>query len=307
MSKKKFIVITGPTATGKTKVSVEAAKALNSQIISADSMQIYKGMDIGTAKVSASEMDGVTHHFIDIVLPNADYSVSKFQKKAFLLIDSMNEKGIVPIIAGGTGLYINSLVYQLDFSDSSKNELVRQKYVQLARDKSVSYLYNVLKEKDPKYASIISANDERRIIRRLEIIETSGVPYYDFRQANGDYDVVIIGLTMPRELLYKRTDERVDAMIKNGLIDEAKALYNEFGNVKALKAIGYKELIPFFDGEYDLDEAIRLIKRNTRRFSKRQLTWFRPDERIKWFDVSSYACIEDTINDIINYINEKGF
>ncbi len=307
MSRSKFIVITGPTAAGKTKVAVSIAKELKSQIISADSMQIYKGMDIGTAKATKKEMDGIVHHFLDIVSPQEDYSAAVFQKEAFGVIDKLNNKGIVPIVAGGTGLYINSLVYKLDFCGSNKNESFRQKYAQLARDKSVLHLYNILKEKDPKYANIISSNDKRRIIRRLEIIENSGPQHYDFRQKNDNYDILIIGLCLPREILYERTDKRVDDMLQNGLIEEARALYENYGNVKASKAIGYKELFAYFDGEYDINEAVRLIKRNTRRYAKRQLTWFRADERIQWFDVLSKACIEDTINDIINYIEEKGF
>lgn len=307
MTKNKFIVITGPTASGKTKVSVEVARALNSQIISADSMQIYKGMDIGTAKVTEAEMQHIPHHLIDIVLPDHNYSVAEFQRHAFQLINKINQTGTVPIVAGGTGLYIHSLVYKLDFSNSKKNESLRQKYIQLADDKSIQYLYNILKAKDPNYANIISPNDKKRIIRRLEIIETSGVQDYNLCQHNNDYDFIIIGLNMPREMLYKRVNERVDEMLKNGLVDEAYNLYNKYENVNALKAIGYKELIGYFDKQYDLEEAVRLIKRNTRRFVKRQITWFKRDNRIVWFDISGYTCIEHTINDIIGCIKGKGF
>lgn len=304
---KKFIVITGHTAAGKTAVSALAAKALNSEVISADSMQIYRGMDIGTAKTSREDMLGVPHHMIDILYPNEEYSAAQYQKDAFKIIDRLNEKGIVPVVSGGTGLYINSLVYDIDFSATAKNGEIRQKYTQLADDKSVEYLYNILKEKDPKFANIISASDKRRIIRRLEVLDSGLAPEYDFRKYNESYEYIIIGLTIPRDKLYERINARVDAMIEKGLIDEAQRLYDIYGEVNAMKAIGYKEIIPLIRGEYEKDEAIRLIKRNTRRFAKRQTTWFKRDSRIKWFDISAYACIEETVNDIIIYIKGKGF
>ncbi|MGI5849315.1 MAG: tRNA (adenosine(37)-N6)-dimethylallyltransferase MiaA [Christensenellales bacterium] len=307
MSNRKFIVITGPTASGKTDVAVKVAKILDSQIISADSMQIYMGMDIGTAKVTAAEMQGVPHHLLDVVTPAEDYSTASFQKDAFSLINQLNEKGVIPIVCGGTGLYINALVYKLDFFNHSKDENVRQKYAQLADDKSIQYLYNILKTKDPKYASIISSNDKKRIIRRLEIIEATGIRHYNFRQYNDNYDIITIGLRMPRDILYERINRRVDNMIKTGLVDEVKRVYSQYGRVNALMAIGYNELISYFEGKCDLAEAIGLIKRNTRRLAKRQITWFNRDERIKWFDISAYSCIEDTINDIIIYIKGKGF
>ena len=307
MSKNRFIVITGPTATGKTQVSVALAKALGSQVISADSMQLYRGMDIGTAKATRSEMDGVTHHFIDILTPGEEYSVAQFQQSAFKKIDELNAKGVAAVVAGGTGLYINSLVYKLDFSNSRKNDALRQKYNKLADDKSVEYLYNILSKKDPEYAAVISSTDLRRIVRRLEIIATAGVQPYDFRQPSEDYDIAIFGLTMPRELLYARVNERVDQMMQGGLMDEVKNVYQAFGNVAALKGIGYKELIGFFEDEYDLEEAVRLIKRNTRRFAKRQMTWFKKDERIHWLDVQSYANTEDITKVILGVLKRKGF
>lgn len=307
MSKSKFVVVTGPTASGKTKISVEIAKAFGSQIISADSMQIYHGMDIGTAKATEEEMQGVPHHFLSITSPDEEYSVAKFQKEAFSLIEEMNANGKVPIIAGGTGLYINSLVYQLDFDDSSKNSLLRQKYMQLADDKGIDYLYNELRERDPNYANIIAPTDKLRIVRRLEIIDTVGVKEYNFRCINDDYDIIIIGLYMQRDILYERVNHRVDMMMDAGLLNEVRSVYQKYGRVSSLKAIGYKELVGYIDGDYDINEAIRLIKRNTRRYAKRQLTWFRRDERIQWFNVLSYPCIENTINDIIKYIKRKGF
>ena len=307
MSKNSFIVITGPTAAGKTNVAVRAARMLCSEVISADSAQIYRGMDIGTAKATKNEMQGVPHHFIDIVTPDQEYSAAEFQKKAFRIIDGLCEKNTVPVVAGGTGLYVNSLVYNLDFFQHSKNDAVRQKYQQLADDKGMDYLYNILKERDPEYANIISCNDIRRIIRRLEIIDSGSEIKYNFRQYNDDYDIIIIGLTLPRETLYERINRRVDIMLEAGLFEEVYKLYQTYGDVNAFKAIGYKEIIGHIKGEYEMSEAVRRIKRNTRRFAKRQMTWFKRDARIVWFDISKYCCIEDTINDIIKCIKRKGF
>ena len=303
----KFIVITGPTATGKTAISVELAKSMDTQIISADSCQIYKGMDIGTAKASSSEMQDIVHHFIDIAEPDEEFSAALFKKQAFEIIDRLNTSGKIPIVAGGTGLYINSLVYELDFSSVSKDNEIRNKLEKTADERGVSYLYNELNKKDPKYAGIIAATDKRRIIRRLEIIEQGGSLDYNFRKPKEGYDILIIALRMPRDILYKRTDERVDAMLKAGLEEEVEELYKRFGDAASLKAIGYKELIGYFKKEYDYSEAVRLIKRNTRRFAKRQLTWFNRDSRIKWFDVNIDSEVNIVLDQITEYIKEKGF
>ncbi len=304
---RRFVVITGPTASGKTRVSVEVAKALGSCVISADSMQIYKGMDIGTAKVMPEEMQGVPHYMIDIVTPDQNYSAAEYQKTAFELIERENSEGRIPVIAGGTGLYIHSLVYDIDFTSTPVNDTVRQKYLQLADDKSIQYLYNELRQKDPAYASIIESTDLRRIVRRLEIIENGGAGEYDFRRMNMRDDILMIGISLPRETLYKRINARVNEMISNGLVEEARRLYNQYGMVNAFKAIGYKELFACFDGKIALEEAIELIKRNSRRYAKRQMTWFKRDERIKWIDFDASLCIEDGINVIIKIIKEKGF
>lgn len=302
---RRFVIITGPTASGKTKVSVEVARALHSRVISADSMQIYKGLNIGTAKATAEEMRGVKHELIDIVSPGDDYSVAEFQKDAFAIIEAANAAGETPVVAGGTGLYVNSLIYRLDFGSKRRDDAIRHKYAQLADDKSTEYLYNILENKDPDYAGVIARGDKRRIIRRLELLEAGGGSPYDFRQPNDSDTFAVVGLTMPRDVLYARIEQRVDAMIERGLVEEARRVYDAFGDVAALKAIGYKELVDFFQGAVTLEQAVALIKRNTRRFAKRQLTWFRRDERIRWFDAG--AGIEETIHDIMSYIKRKGF
>ena len=304
---RRFIVIAGPTASGKTHIAVEVAKRLGSEIISADSMQIYRELNIGTAKTTAEEMQGVRHHLIDIVEPDAAYTAADFQQDAFSVIDTLNAKGIAPVVTGGTGLYINSLVYDLDFSGVKGDAAFRQKLTQLADDKGLETLYNMLNEKDPAYAAVISPADRRRIIRRLEIIETAGAEAYDFQKPRANIETAMIGLTMPRDLLYARIEARVDRMVKYGLVEEARMLYNEYGQAGALKAIGYKEFDGYFRGNATLDEAIAQIKRNTRRYAKRQITWFKRDSRICWYDVSQYSCIEDTVDDIMNDIRRKGF
>ncbi len=244
---------------------------------------------------------------IDIVDPDTDYTAAQYQKDARELIKKTNDRGVVPVVCGGTGLYIHSLVYEMDFSHTPANQAIRQKYIQLADDKGKEYLYNELKKKDPDYADMISCGDTRRMIRRLEIIESCGQSDYDFRRKNIRDRFIMIGLTMPRDMLYKRINERVDHMIENGLVDEARRLLLQHGQVNALKAIGYKEWGPYFNGNATLTDTVELIKRNTRRYAKRQMTWFNGDDRIKWFDISASPCLENTINDIIKIIKEKGF
>lgn len=307
MTKRRFIVLTGPTACGKTAVSIALAKAMGSAVISADSMQIYKGCDIGTAKVTAKEADGVAHHMIDIIEPSEAYSAADYQRDAFDLIEQYNAKGIIPIAAGGTGLYINSLVYKLHFGSTPPDLLIRQKYTQLADDKSTEYLYNELIQKDPEYAKLISSRDKRRIIRRLELIESGGAEKYDFRQPNTDDVFLLVGLKLSREVLYRRIEARVDQMMALGLEQEARVLFEQYGKVNATKAIGYKEFGAYFANEADIEQTAALIKRNSRRYAKRQMTWFKRDPRIEWFDVLRYPCLKELTDDIIAYVNRKGF
>ncbi len=300
-------MVTGPTASGKTQIALEIARQMCSEIISADSMQIYRGMDIGTAKATPDEMGGIRHHLIDIVRPDETYTAADFQRDAFSIIDMLNARGVTPVIAGGTGLYINSLVYDLNFSRVKADEGFRQKLTQLADDKGLETLYNRLKEQDSAYAAVIAPTDKQRIIRRLEILETSGPEAYEFQKLREDIETVMIGLTMPRDRLYHRIEKRVDQMVKNGLVEEARMLYNQYGETGAMKAIGYKELSGYFRGNASLEEAAAEIKKNTRRYAKRQITWFKRDTRLQWFDVSQYPSIEDMNQEIMNVIRRKGF
>lgn len=271
-------ILVGATSVGKTSFAIELAKRLKAEIISADSMQIYKGMDIGTAKPTASEMNGVPHHLIDICEPNADYSVSNFQTDACAILNDILRQNKTPIIAGGSGLYINSITYKLNFTQVPQNTELREMY-----NKSTSEeLHLLLNKRDKCAAERIHPNNKKRIIRALEIAESIQFNNYNFETLNDDYDFHIIGLYENREVLYKSINERVDKMIQKGLIDEVEHLYQIYGNCKAFQAIGYKELIMYIDGEIELNEAIELIKRNTRHFAKRQLTWFKRDKRIDW-------------------------
>lgn len=309
--KEKLILIIGPTAVGKTDISIKIAKEFNGEIISADSMQIYRKMDIGTAKIKKDEMQDINHYLIDIVEPDEEYSVSDFKNDAHKRIKDIVNKGKTPIIAGGTGFYINSLTYDLNFSKSASDDNLRKKYNDLAEENGNEYIMEILKKIDLKSAQRININDRKRIIRAIEVYELTGKKmsdnYKDFRKENEDFDFIIIGLNRDREKLYKRINKRVDIMIENGLIDEVKELI-DLGYGKELismKAIGYKEVVDYFEGISSYDEMVELLKRNSRRFAKRQLTWFRRDNRIKWFNYDDYENEEEANNKIIEYIYSR--
>ena len=307
--KENLLVIVGPTAVGKTAVSIDVAKKLNGEIISADSMQIYKYMDIGTAKIKPEEMEGIPHYLIDIVYPDEDFTVADFKHHAEKYIKKINAVNKVPIVVGGSGLYLNSIVYELKFTKIKKNEEFRKKCQELANIHGVEYLYNRLNHIDPLTASRISPNDIKRIIRALEVYDETGKPmsYFnkDFREKTDKYNLLMIGLTTDRATLYSRIEERVDKMIEEGLIEEVQNLLNMgYGrDLVSMQAIGYKEIISYLYGETSLQEAIDILKRNTRRFAKRQLTWFKRDDRIKWIDIGKFNSIDEISNYIVNNFN----
>lgn len=312
--KEKIIVISGPTGIGKSKVAVELAKKLgNAEIISSDSMQIYKEMSIGTAKVTDEEMSGIKHHMIDEVSIHDNFSVYDYQKKTKKLISDMNERGTIPIIIGGTGLYINSLLYNLDFSSEAEDKELREKLNKEAELYGKEYLYNKLKELDPEYAEKLSVNDTFRIIRALEVIYKSGNKYSEenknFREYNDEYDKLIYILQTDRELLYNRINKRVDKMFAAGLLDEVKDIIKdmsseEIASNRALLAIGYKELISYLQGEITYERAVDLIKQKSRNYAKRQLTWFRRESEANFIDMN-FEDIEQTINIIYNDIMKR--
>jgi len=300
------IVIAGPTASGKTGLSIELARLINGSIVSADSMQIYRYMDIGTAKPDENERSGIRHYMIDEVDPDENYSVARYQKKALEYISEIIKEGKRPIVAGGTGLYINSLVYNISFSETVCDEKLRSELKQQAEEKGNRYLYEKLLELDPEAAAKIHENDVKRIIRAIEVYTHTNKPISEHvrlsRLEPAPYRYIIFGLNWDREKLYRRIDERVDKMIGKGLVDEVKKLKSMgFDNGStAMQAIGYKEILGYLKGEYSMDDAIDILKRNTRHYAKRQLTWFRRMKEIIWLDMDENTDLKATAQKIIH-------
>lgn len=305
----KLIVLVGPTAVGKTELSIEIAKAFNGEIVSGDSMQIYRGMDIGTAKINKEEMDGVPHHLIDIKDPDEPFSVAEFQQLVRIKIKEIITRGHQPIIVGGTGLYIQAVLYDYQFSDEPKNEKIRIQLEDRVQKGETMQLYEQLQKIDPKTASNIHPNNSRRVIRALEVYYTTGKTMSEIQSTQKSsmlYQTALIGLTMDREKLYERINKRVDLMMKQGLLEEVKSLYNSGldREAQSIKAIGYNELFGYLDGHYSLQEAVELLKKNSRNFAKRQLTWFRNKMDVSWFDMTDVGeelKMEKT-KEIINFI-----
>lgn len=304
--KDNLCILVGPTSIGKSSIAVKLAKQLNGEIISADSMQIYKYMDIGTAKVTPEEIKGIPHHMIDIIDPDEDFTVSNYKHMAKEHIREINLQGKLPIVVGGTGLYINSLIYDLNFAEIPPNEVLRSEYEDQVERYGNEYLHNKLTIIDKDSAEKISVNDKKRIIRALEIFHTTGKTMSEhnknFRTMNNDYNLTYIALNMDRTKLYERINHRVDIMMENGLIEEVESIlkmgYNK--DLTSLKAIGYKEIISYLENEITLEESVELIKKGSRNYAKRQLTWFRRDERIKWIDMDIY----DNILEVSEVIRE---
>ncbi|WP_332690653.1 tRNA (adenosine(37)-N6)-dimethylallyltransferase MiaA [Halalkalibacter lacteus] len=303
--KEQLIVIVGPTAVGKTALGVSLAKKYNSEVISGDSMQVYKGMDIGTAKVTAEEQDGVSHHLIDIKHPKETFSVAEFQESCIPLITQVNKKGHVPLLVGGTGLYINAIIKQYQFESMPTDKRYRDELEQLASKLGNYELHTMLKEVDPKAAESIHPNNIRRVIRALEVTRVTGIPFsrqQTEEQTVSPYTTAMVGLTMERSKLYERINKRVDIMIEQGLVEEAKALYDSgIRGCQSVQAIGYKELYDYFEGLYSLEDAIVNLKQNSRRYAKRQLTWFRNKTDATWFDMSN-GLNEQTFTEICTFI-----
>ena len=286
------IVIAGPTASGKTGLSVEVAKQLHTEIVSADSMQIYQGMDVGTAKVTAQEMCGIPHHMLDIVSPMENYNVSRYVEDAKPIVDEILSRGKIPVIAGGTGLYINSLVYGYDLAPIPSDDAVREEITQLYEEKGGEFLLEELRRIDPKTAERLHPNNARRLIRALEVYRISGTTISDqeerTKNAPKPYDVKFFVLDTDRDKLYERINRRVDLMLENGLVEEVKTLLEQ-GIPKtntSMQAIGYKEIVEYLDGYLTLDEAVEKLKMESRRYAKRQLTWFRRNEGAHWLEAS---------------------
>lgn len=303
-----LIILTGPTAVGKTDLSIQLAKAVDAEIVSADSMQIYKYMDIGSAKVTEEEMQGVKHYLVDEIEPDMPFSVSEYKRMAEEDIDEISSRGKNVIVTGGTGLYLNSLIYDMDFGKSDANQELREELNKELEENGPAYMYEKLVSLDKEAAERIHPNNTKRVIRAIEVA-MSGEKMNDFSKDlryNKKYRPIIIVLNRDRQALYDRINLRVDIMLKNGLIEEVKGLL-EKGYTKdmiSMQGIGYKEIIKYFDGEYTLDEAIEIIKRDSRRYAKRQLTWFRRYEDAKWFEIDKFDSAEELKDAVVSYVKE---
>lgn len=307
--KKPLIILTGPTSVGKTALSIKLAKSVNGEIISADSMQVYKGMDIGSAKITKEEMDGVTHHLIDILEPFEEFNIVKFQELAKKAMEQIYEAGKIPIIAGGTGFYIQSVLYDINF-ESNEDDKEYRTYLEsiAATEDGEKILFDMLKEKDPKSAEIIHANNVKRVIRALEFFEKTKTPISEHnetqRQNQSPYDFCYFVLNDDRDKLYQNIEKRVDIMLENGLVKEVKALHDKGyrKEMVSMQGLGYKEILDYLNGEISLERAVYLIKRDTRHFAKRQLTWFRREKCVTWVNKQEFGYDD---SEILNFMLSK--
>ena len=307
MTKNKLIILAGPTASGKTSVSIDLAKRIGGEIISADSMQVYKYMDVGTAKISVEEMQGVKHHLIDVLDPKEDFNIVKFQNMVKCSIEEIVKNGHIPILVGGTGFYIQSIIYDIDFNTEDDNSSVRKKLEEEYDTLGADFMYEKLKKIDSVSAGIIHKNNKKRIIRAIEFFLINNEPISSHnevqRKKNSPYDYRFFVLNPPRDILYERINKRVNIMVENGLVDEVKKL-REMGlsmeNI-SMQGIGYKEIIEYLDGEVSLESAIENIKQNTSHMAKRQVTWFKREKDVIYVDPFSFESNEK----IVDYMIEK--
>lgn len=308
-----LLVVCGPTASGKTAAAVTLAKKFRGEVISADSMQIYKHMDIGTAKPALDETCGIPHHLLDILEPSENFSLAAYVKLAGEAIAGIHARGALPVLAGGTGLYISTLIDGVSLTEMESSPGLRKELEDIAKERGADYLWNILNETDPEAAGMIHPNNIGRVVRAIEVHRLTGVTMSEqrrrSRETRSPYDVKIIGLGFAnRENLYHRISIRVDDMIEAGLVEEAGRLMDKYSET-ASQAIGYKELIPYLNGEQTLGEAVENIKRETRRYAKRQLTWFRRDNNVVWFNVDEYskeALIEALSAIVKTWLDERG-
>ena len=312
MQQKPMIILTGPTAVGKSALSVELAKKINGAVISADSMQVYRHMDIGSAKITPEEMQGVTHYMIDELEPDEEFHVVRFVTMAKEYLKEIYADGKIPIIAGGTGFYIQALLYDIDFTEQQCDETYRRQLEDLAREHGAEYLHGILREVDPASAEAIHANNIKRVIRALEFYHLSGKKISEHneteRQKQSPYNFAYFVLTDERAKLYERIDRRVNAMIEAGLVEEEKKL-KPMGcsqEMVSMQGLGYKEILAYLDGGGTLEEAVYIIKRETRHFAKRQLTWFKRERDVIWLDKQAFGYDDAAIlKDMISILEEK--
>ena len=313
MTKKPMIVLSGPTAVGKTALSIKLAQKVNGAIISADSMQVYKYMDIGSAKIMPDEMEGVKHYLIDELLPEEEFNIVRFQSMAKGALDEIYANGQIPIIAGGTGFYIQALLYDIDFNHQDADEAYRKELEEYANAHGNDALHARLKEIDPVSAEKIHANNVKRVIRALEFYKLTGNPISEHNEAElqkeSPYNFAYFVLTDDREKLYNRIEKRVDLMMEHGLLNEVQRLKNMgyHRQMVSMQGLGYKEILDYLDGKCTLDEAVATIKLETRHFAKRQLTWFRRERDVQWLDKSKFNYDENAVlNEICHILSDKG-
>lgn len=311
--KKPLVILTGPTAVGKTKASIGLAKAIGGEIISADSMQVYKQMDIGSAKIKPSEMDGIPHYLVDILEPDEEFHVVLFQQMAKQAIQKIYEKGKIPILVGGTGFYIQAVLYDIDFSENEKDTSYREELEKLAQTKGAEYLHDRLREVDEKSAQDIHANNVKRVIRALEYFHQTGEKISEHneeqRKKVSPYNFSYFVLNDERAHLYERINLRVDQMINEGLVREVQSL-KEKGYTRdmvSMQGLGYKEMLDYLDNKCSLEEAVEIIKRDTRHFAKRQITWFKRESDVTWIDKKEYDYNEERILKVmLQELKERG-
>lgn len=299
--KKPLIILTGPTAVGKTKASIGLAKAVGGEIISADSMQVYKYMDIGSAKIRTEEMEGIPHHLVDVLKPDEEFHVVRFQQMAKEAIEGIYKRGRIPIVVGGTGFYIQALLYDIDFTENDGDTAYREHLEQLAEEKGASFLHGMLKEADEKAAESIHENNIKRVIRALEFHHQTGKKISEHneeeRRKESPYQSAYFVLSDERSRLYERIDHRVDQMVEEGLVGEVEALKGRgySRELVSMQGLGYKEILAYLEGEMSLDEAVYVIKRDTRHFAKRQITWFKRERDVIWLNKKDFAYDEERL------------
>lgn len=309
--KQPLIVLTGPTAVGKTSLSISLAKAVNGEIISADSMQVYKKMDIGSAKIRSEEMQGIPHYLVGVLEPEEEFHIVKFQQMAKKAMEDIYSRGKIPILVGGTGFYIQAVTKDIDFTEAQQENDYRKELEALAEEKGGEHLHEMLRKVDPVSADAIHAHNVKRVIRALEFYNQNGSPISahneEQKQHESPYNLAYFVLNMPRELLYERIDLRVDQMMKEGLLEEVSRLKEEgcHRGMVSMQGLGYKEILAYLDGEYPLEEAVRVLKRDTRHFAKRQLTWFRREQELTWVNKDQFSYQEDQILDYMLEICRK--
>ena len=311
--KKPLIVLTGPTAIGKTSLSISLAKAVNGEIISADSMQVYKHMDIGSAKIRPEEMKGVPHYLVDVLEPEEEFHIVKFQQMAKAAMKEIYGKGKIPILVGGTGFYIQAVTRDIDFTEAKQEDAYRSELEALAEEKGAEYLHEMLQKVDLASAESIHAHNVKRVIRALEFYHQNGTPISahneEQKAQESPYNLAYFVLNGPREILYDRIDRRVDQMLEEGLVKEVENL-KEMGchrGMVSMQGLGYKEILACLEGEYPLEEAVRILKRDTRHFAKRQLTWFRREKDVIWVNKEEFNWNEENILEyMLSVLRERG-